>query len=204
MCSPPPPPTHTHMQKSTSEPPTLAAYLRSSPSLFLVAAPFRRHLHKNIPPFLELSPWCRCGTQCDINITSFLTRIQKRTYTYFTTGVRRHTRERKDEPQHSNVYAQPFMRRSCLQLAVVSVCVSVCAGTPSAKLIITEASSTSLARLWDDLQSDSFASGALIARFFSEIRCVCRRHSSGIGRSFTAAAFTPSPPASAPRTAELL
>lgn len=50
------PHSHTHMQKSTSEPPTLAAYLRSSPSLFLVAAPFRRHLHKNIPPFLELSP----------------------------------------------------------------------------------------------------------------------------------------------------
>lgn len=68
---------------------------------FLVSAPFRPIFVlaaiciKNIPPFLKLSPWCSCNTQCDINITSFLTRIQKCTYTYFTTGVKRSTGGKK-------------------------------------------------------------------------------------------------------------
>lgn len=43
-----------------------------------------------------LSPWCSCSKQCDINITSFLTKIQKCTYTYFTAGVKRKMGESKE------------------------------------------------------------------------------------------------------------
>lgn len=116
------------------------------------------HLHKNIPPFLKLSPWCSCNTQCDINITSFLTRIQKCTYTYFTTGVKRSTGERKEcggtAQTHTNrlihlhtaihtVYVCMYASTSCLQMIVFSACISVWAcvpGTPRAKLIIIEMS----------------------------------------------------------------
>ena len=84
-----------------------------------------RHLHKNIPPFLKLSPWCSCNTECDINITSFPTRIQKCTYTYFTTGVKRSTRGNKRLQQMSTqTYTQPF-QHCCLhvRLHVHTICV---------------------------------------------------------------------------------
>lgn len=120
MCTPTPPNTHAQTQticthstqahaetRHSPEPQKLSAYLYSHAECFpcfcftLNDLHSHSHLHKNIPPFLKLSPWCSCNTRCDINITSFLTRIQKCTYTYFTTGVKRSMGEKEGIQRNS-------------------------------------------------------------------------------------------------------
>lgn len=101
-CAPP----HTHINNQLhlflhSEYPRttdLHSADRCFPSLWPVKAHLHAciHLHKNISPFLTLSPWCSCSALCDVGITSFPTGIQKCTHTYFTTVVTQSMKEQKN------------------------------------------------------------------------------------------------------------